>query len=113
MYCWPAKIYITVSNGIAGYEIKQGGPAMSLAKIMEKHGEVKPIKKLVEDVSEAACKGIEGLWSEFLEMGDLDTTPWRSRRRRASSWTTLPTTSPFRTTRPPLSPLPTSPSQAY
>ena len=45
---------------------------MSLSKIMEKHGKVKPIKKLVEDVSEAACKGIENLWSEFLEMGDLN-----------------------------------------
>ena len=45
---------------------------MSLAKIMEKHGEVKAIKKLVEDISGAACKGIESLWSEFLEIGDLD-----------------------------------------
>ena len=34
---------------------------MSLAKIMEKHGEVKAIKKLVEDISKAACKGIESL----------------------------------------------------
>ena len=44
---------------------------MSLAKIMGKHGEVKPIKRLVEDISKAACKGIENLWSEFLEIGDL------------------------------------------
>ena len=45
---------------------------MSLAKIMEKHGEVKAIKKLVEDISKTVCKSIESLWSEFLEMGDLD-----------------------------------------
>ena len=45
---------------------------MSLAKIMEKHGEVKPIKRLVDDVSKATCNGIENLWSKFLEIGDLD-----------------------------------------
>ena len=33
---------------------------------------MKPIKKLVEDISKAAYKGIENLWSEFLEIGDLE-----------------------------------------
>lgn len=45
---------------------------MSLAKIMEKHGKTQPVKKLIKDISKAACKGIESLWSEFLEIGDLD-----------------------------------------
>ena len=44
---------------------------MSLAKIMEKHGKTQPVKKLIKDISKAACKGIESLWSEFLEIGDL------------------------------------------
>lgn len=45
---------------------------MSLAKIMEKHGETQPVKKLIKDISKAACKGIENLWSEFREIDDLD-----------------------------------------
>lgn len=52
---------------MTGYEIKQAGLAMGLAKIMKKHGEMKPIKRLVEDISTAACKGIESesLWSDL------------------------------------------------
>ena len=45
---------------------------MSLAKIMEKHGDANPIEELFEDVGAAAYKGIESLWSAFLELGDLD-----------------------------------------
>lgn len=45
---------------------------MSLAKIMEKLGEANPTEKLVEEVEDAAYEGIESLWNEFLEVGDLD-----------------------------------------